>query len=77
MTVIFTRDVILADLMVRELRVLELQQAATPLAIRQLFCNIEKILKYRPPSRAAHRPASGTSYPFETIVFYSGHMQAS
>ena len=63
--------------MVRELLVLELQRAATPLAIRQLFCSIGKILKYRPLSRAAHRPASGTSYPFETIVFYSGHMQVS
>ena len=63
--------------MVRELRVLELQQAVAPLAIRQLFCSIAKILKYRPPSTTVHRPAFGTSYPFETIVFYSGHMQAS
>ena len=75
---IFTRDVILLDgLMVQGLRVLELRRAATPLAIRQLFCSIVKILKYRPLSRAAHRPAFGTSYLFETIVFYFGHMQVS
>ena len=56
--------------MARGLRALELQQAATPLAIRQLFCSIVKTLQYRSPSRVAHRPAFCTSYPFGTIVFY-------